>query len=774
MHPWRASFKKPVEWAVQYILLGRITWVILSSGVFLAYPVPINGEQCLPATNAFKGYSFMHPLIINPNLPGAPYLLDFEALYNRYGKQSREQADENVAEWKQRYCDIPEEEDIRSVIYGYSIDDLIEIRLAITLKSNTLDSYLRQNTFVRYLVRHKCLETVEYLLFAKDCEPYATRVEDPWNKSSDPYRQEAMNRLIDTGVKAFMNTQSHYIRLRYAYQIIRLAHYSKQYERTLELFDYLMPKIDHDPSKIEFWILGHKAGALRALNQRVEAAYLYARVFLNCPGKRESAYRSFSIQTDEEWKQCMLLCQDDQERATLFAMRAYMRDSKAVEEMEAIYQLDPSSPYLEVLLAREIRKLERQLLGVEFNDHREKNKRYHGIPTPEARAEVIRLQTLTRQIRSEGLAPNAAFWAIGQGYLELLAGDAYAARQSFEQAKENTTDPLLLEQIDALILANQIASFQFISPELEELAAETKLDNPLYKRYPSFPDYLNDKMTWLYYKHKRPGKAFLVQHSIDELKVNPQSDILDDLFALAEQSDYTRYERDLLRQTRTSSLRSDLIDLRATTYFNEGNLAAALEEYKKMDRLEWDNYGLFNPFIERFVECVHCKPRDTSTLLNKGALFEKLLDLEYQALANRETGARFFYQLGLAHYNMSYFGYAWKTRDYFRSGSSLKRPKSPKNPDIVTDPRFPIGNREYFDCSKALEYFELARRTSTDPELAAKAVFMAARCEQNAYFTGRAPRTRQYFDILNKSYFNTRFYKIIVQECKYLKAYAAK
>jgi len=28
--------------------------------------------------------------------------------------------------------------------------------------------------------------------------------------------------------------------------------------------------------------------------------------------------------------------------------------------------------------------------------------------------------------------------------------------------------------------------------------------------------------------------------------------------------------------------------------------------------------------------------------------------------------------------------------------------------------------------------------------------------------------------VLNRNYFNTRFYKIMVQECKYLQAYAAK
>lgn len=776
MYPWHLFFHKLTDKPIspQYH-----HWVRSIAGAFLLttlllQPLSIAGESCIPVIPPFQGYSFLHPLIINPHLPGVPYFFDFESLYQRYGQQNLNQRDENVSEWRQRYCDIPDEEDVRDLVYGFSMADFIDMRLAITLKRNQFDAFIKENSFARYLVRYRCLETVEYFIFAKECEPFVVSTEDPWNSSQKDYRRADMDRLIESGLKAFMKTQSHYIRLRYAYQLIRLAHYSGQYERTLELFDYLMPKVDHDPSMIEYWILGHKAGALSAMNQRVEAAYLYAKVFLHCPGKRESAFRSFHIKSDEEWKQCLLLCEDDQERTTLYTMRAYMRDSKAVEEMEAIYQLDPESPYLQVLLARELKKLERQLLGTTFNDQQASNRRYHGIPSNEVFYEVVRLQQLVKRIQSEGIAPNKPLWMFGLGYLQLLAGDSYAARQSFEETKQLTESDILAEQTEALLLVNEIAGWQSVSQDIEDAAADVKLDNPLYKRYPSLPDFLSDKMAWLYTQNNLPGKAFLVTHSLQELKTNPSLPVLEDLIGLAAQDNLNRFERDLLRQSNSAHLKSDLLDIRATQFFNEGNVAAAFEEYKKIDRSEWDNYGLFSPFVERFVECVHCKPRDTSALINKGQFFEKLLDLEYRAIADRENSGPYWYQLGLAYYNTSYFGYAWKIRDYFRSGSSLKHSANLKTPNLVTHPRYPLGNVEYFDCTRAMECFELARKTTKDPELAAKAVFMAARCEQNEAFSHHTRNPRQYFEVLNRSYFNTRFYKIMVQECKYLKAYAAK
>ena len=323
MHPpKRYSPRLTADCSKPPVPLFRIRIGILAAlAIALLYGTRGQG-QCLPAVNRYYGYTFMHPLMADPRLPGAPQILGFDEVYKRFGRQDREQADENVREWRARYCDIPKEEDVREVIYAFTPSDFWEMNAAIAANSSTLDPFLRKNTFARYLVRHRCQETVEYLLFAKDCEPYVTKSGNAWAEQDNSLRKAEMDRLIEKGKTAFMQTQSDYIRLRYAFQIVRLAHYSGQYQRTLDLFDYLMPKIDHDPSAIEFWILGHKAGALAALGRKVEAAYLYVRVFLNCPGKRESAYRSFRINTDEEWAQCLLLCKDDRERATLFAMRA--------------------------------------------------------------------------------------------------------------------------------------------------------------------------------------------------------------------------------------------------------------------------------------------------------------------------------------------------------------------------------------------------------------------------------------------------------------------
>ena len=102
-------------------------------------------------------------------------------------------------------------------------------------------------------------------------------------------------------------------------------------------------------SILHFWIMGHRAGALYKLNERVEAAYLFSKIFMYCDSKKESAFRSFYIETDEEWESCYNLCETDEERANLYALRAHSDESKAVEEMTRIYDLNPQNQNLEIL-----------------------------------------------------------------------------------------------------------------------------------------------------------------------------------------------------------------------------------------------------------------------------------------------------------------------------------------------------------------------------------------------------------------------------------------
>lgn len=754
-----------------HISLSRFLKTMLAVFVILL-PVKVSSD-CTPGPYGFRGYSFINPNIIDVRISSAPILLDIKAIYDAFGGQPVAQQRDNVGEWQERYCNRAKAEDIRAFIYDTNINDLEQLRTEMNMGGQRLSYPFTGNSFAAYIKRYKCYETVDYMIYAKLCEPHVTLGDDPWK--IPPRDTAAIGRLIESGKSLFRQAESHYVKLRYAYQIIRLAHYAKKYAQVLSLYDYLMPQIDFDPSLIEYWIEGHRAGALMSLGRNVEASYIFSKVFENCPSKAESAFQSFKITTDEEWRQCELLCQSDKERATLYVLRAEMSDSKALEEMRKVYELDPENQHLEILLINEIRKLEKDLLGNGFNDEKTHNRRL-GYPRAQAGEYVIGLHDFVWQVLQEKQVARPELWRICLGYLETLAGNYYDAAKTFEEAKERVDNELLKDQLAAFEMAMRISAFSAVTDSIERVVNNMR-ESSVYRRYRDFPDFLSDKMAVLYQQGDSPGKAFLSNYRLGDLKVNPKIGVIEDLLAICQKTGRNSLETALITKSDGTTIEKDLLNIKATLLFSEGRLEEALNTFKKMDRTFWDEYGVFNPFVPRFADCVNCPLPDTANMYNRGELIERILDLESFARGGSERAVEFYFELGVAFYNMTYFSYDWRAMDLFRSGSSLAINKLRDGDNIVPHPNYPLENREVFDCSRALFYFDRVRQLSTDREVSARATYWAAKCERNAWYVSRArgaQRTYDFFEILKNEYADTRFYERVVRECKTFQAYLTR
>jgi len=735
--------------------------------LLLLLPVRVQSDCGPGGRPPLHTYTFLQPILADPTAPGSPYVLDFDVLYQEYGRQSHNQVVANVQEWQERFCGEASIEDIYQLVYKAPLYAVRELLNAVNNRRLPLPVGLRSNGFAAYLQRTGCTETVEYLIFAKTCEPFVVE-QDAWELQAD--NEDRMRALIDQGRQAFMETESYYIRLRYAYQLVRLAHYLRDYDLVVALYDYLMPKIDNDPSILEYWIMGHYAGALQALGRRVEASYLYALVFENSVGKRESALQSFSLSSEAEWKACLLYCQTDEERATLHALRAYGEGAKALEDMQAIYALDADSKHLDVLLIKEMKRLEQHLLGLPFNTRKRQNKQFYDVPRPGMGRYVIEFQDFVRRHNQGSPTYNRVLWTMAEGYLEAIAGDYYAAQQILAQAAELKMSEKMREQLAALQLVAQVAAYQTVSEEVETEIARIKLDDATYGRFPDFQPFIADKLSQLYEEAGMVGKLYLQQNKLSDLKANPQLSVLDDLLAVANADRLNRLERDLLRKQDGTSMRDDLLAIRATHLMAQGEMVAALETFREIDESRWEHYGKFNPFEAHLIDCVNCGNRDSLRLYSKPAIIQQLRELEYQALAEPEQGAIYFYQIGLAYYNMSYFGYAWEVTDYFRSGSSIRNRQRSVG-GVVPTWQYANGNRENFSTETAEAYFRKTIQLAHDKELAATAAFMAAKCVQAQHYVRGEARSYPYFDLLRREFADTRLYQRAIEECRYFAAY---
>ncbi len=759
-------------------LIGISTFCFL---LLLCLPTKIS-KGCGPYDRSFYGYTFLNPKIVDLDAPKARYFAGFEKIFRQLKPTEDLQKTDNLTEWRERFCEVPRIVDLQFVIYKASLTQMRRLKTVMKRKNASITGGLANNSFARHLQTNKCEEAVDYLIFAKRCEPHVVAGNN-WKPSQRD--TVTMQFLIKDGLKEFKKTKSHYFRLRYAYQIIRLAHYKRDYQQTLDLYDNLMPKTDNDPSIIEDWILGHKAGALMGLGRNVEASYLYSKIFQNTPSKRESAYRSFLIKTDEEWLECLRLCQSDAERATLYAMRANDPNSNAAEEMAKIYEIDPKNEHLELLLVREIQKLEKDLLGLDFNKKKKSNRRNHNIPRKQAGKNLLDLLQLVLKVSEKNDTNTPDLWHIAEGYLELLGGDYYAAKNTLEELQGNVSSVILEEQLEALMMVANIDGLEAVNTEMEDLIVDYERSD-LFKKYPDFGKFVKDKLTHLYAEQGFRGKAFLEEYTLNQLKYNPQLPIIEELIAICRKEDKSKLEKEMvMKSDGVTTIESDLWDIKGTYYLGQMQLESALEAYRQMPRKDRDQFGLFNPFREEFVDCVNCRVIDTAGY-NKTVILEQILELEYKAKADMEKGAFYYYQIGNALYNMTYFGYEWEVADYFRSGASWYGLKTGEH--VFTKPNAPFGNRETVNCSLPLYYYDKAFRLASNNELAARAAFMAAKCQQNQFFTEKGsdyttygnqipyvPNAyRQYFKIIKDYYAETQFYSEVVQECLYYEMYALR
>lgn len=740
-------------------------WGVLTLLLFIPFQVD---WACGPYVDEGYTFHFIDRAILGEELRSDMILEHLASDYIYYDRLE-DAAMNNIQEWQKSVCEDAPIEDVQAAIYGFSKKDYEDLLQNIRVDHMPVPYHMTRNAFVSYLHQNKCQGTVEYLIFAKSCEPYVQAL-DTWNNEQRDI--EAMQALIQVGLKAFKKSKSDYMRLRYAYQLIRLAHYTRNSKQALELYDFLMPKLDvptfdGKKSLIYYWILSLKAGALRNIKQYPEASYLFSKVYANCPELQDSALRSFLIKSESEWKACMAFCTANSERALLHAMRAYEKGSKALNAMRAIYTLDPQSKYLDILLIKELEELEEDLIGHTFN--RSQNNPRSGI-----QAYAIDLRAFAQTVIAEKKVAQLDLWKASEAYILLLSGEKRAASIALQKLAIEVKDEALAEQVDAFILAQQIDEMQEINDASEALAYDIIRDNKTYRSNVYFARFLGDKLHDLYQKHGDTGKAYLCHNTYHDLKVEQPEQVIKDLAALVERGQLNDLEKVLLEQGADQVMHDEIFDLLAVHYMQIGNFEAALDAYQKIPRTNWDQFGVFDPFRATIIDCLSCPhSKDTIDLFNRGEFIEEILDLQFKAKAE-EDHAGYYLKIGVGLYNSSYYGHSWQVMDYYRSVADWagKRP----------DP----NNKEFKDLSLAAYYFDMARKTAIDPEQAAKACYMAAKCTLIDYYHSSAYEAPaccnnipyipeeygKYYDLMLDLYGKTTFYEKIITECQFFRAYA--
>ena len=200
----------------------------------------------------------------------------------------------------------------------------------------------------------KDADLLQYLLYAAECSPHAWSG-DEWESVEADI--PAMNRLIEKGLRLHKSTTSNFLKLRYGFQLVRLARYAGEYDRA-EVFYRDLIASNPTRSPIRYWGLGHVAGAVRLQGNFPRSNYLFSHVFDSCEGNREIALRDFRIPDETVWKQVYALAKNDHERTRLHLMRGLKNRRLDFDYMREMYRLEPASPQLDLALLRELHRIE--------------------------------------------------------------------------------------------------------------------------------------------------------------------------------------------------------------------------------------------------------------------------------------------------------------------------------------------------------------------------------------------------------------------------------
>ena len=660
-------------------------------------------------------------------------------------------------------------------------------------------------------------QTLTYLQYAKELEPYAQLSEnDGWwdmKRAASP-SEETYAHYKNKGLELYQHCPYHELKLRYGYQLVRLAHYMRnKNNEAIRMYNlYVKPlKQEH---YIYYAALEQTAGALYNIGKLANANYLYSRVFDHSDNRKKTAYTSFKIQNEIDWNEAMSWCKDNREKAAMYALRGYNTFSNELEEVENILEIYPESPYIKLLAIRYINKMERNVLTRYNHSNATDDTSSFMQPSGKVLAEYERGQKVIKAVMNHPKVSDKDFWALYLAHLSFLCKDYQQASALIDSVR--TTKPELLKQKSRTQFSLYLAQLKFIGTD------EEKTIRQYLQTSNADEDFINEIVGHLYKMQKDYGKAFLTHNRIEDLRQNPDPNIINSLMSNADKENDQALLTQLYELEGTYFLRMNNFE-EAAKWFAKVPPSYSIthydydyetEKYIPVEILpnEFNGYSKISPLIfSNGFKRLFSVPADsqlTDTMYeqypylnqehDKATLTAALMQLEKESQMMTEESARAAYMLANYYYNISPTGYYRNIPTYFRDNSycwsaygSYGSAVSNRIPDYSKEYNYRDFTQEYMtinNMENALALYEQAATYFTDREWKARALFMASSCTMDLYAqnwwdnwnnildpdfkrSDEEKKVDSYFYQLAKSYSDTQFFKQAVHECKYFDYY---
>lgn len=612
-----------------------------------------------------------------------------------------------------------------------------------------------------------------YLVYAKKSEGFAVQdAGDYWDyeeaQKNKPQASSYTALLSGLNV-AFTDTQDMFVKQRYWFQLVRY-YFNFNTPKAVQFFE--QSQADFPQNTLYYRTMAYAAGAYYKQKDYSKANYYYSLVFAAGDKLKTVAHYSFHPQNETDWRKTLMLCKNNEEKATLWQMLGmfYADESRSIQE---IYKINPQSPKTAILLTRLVNKLEIDSYenfpeldkddpeNYDANYYDEKEKKRIALVAAQKSKQIGEYLKWIAPITDSGKNSDAFLWNVSTGYLHFLAKNYAQANTYYAKADKqlpNTT--LAKKQLRLLKLLANVGNLGKISEKNEtDLLADLKWlydqsqENDAKFRCTEAQHWVKNTLADKYAQQNDTLKAECFVSNTDFYTNNQQIEQLKTFFSKPNRTPFEQF-----CATMSEKKLADLWAFQAIQATFNDQIDDAVSKMQQANGVAKIKL-LGNPFNSKIQDCHDCDHALPQKIIyTKLSFLQKMQEMK-QKLATDDVFNNALL-LGNAFYNITYYGNA---RVFYQ--------------DAV------LGNgQSNTDNTLALKYYQIALQNATDNEQKAKCYYLMAKCQRNEWYNQTiynntenefnydksAPDFIEWdgFKALKK-YINTKYAQQVLKECGY-------
>ena len=682
----------------------------------------------------------------------------------------------NIEEWHQ-YLGLSYDA-TQYLVFKASREDLQNLSKGKAVKDENL-AFANAN----FMKNHK--QALLYLAYAKYLEPYMRIIpgetEDfywdlpEYEHNAGDLDYEKVKTVLTRSWDAESDNE---LKLRYGYQLVRLAHYTRRYQEAVQLFDQYVEPLKMR-AEMYYYALAQKAGALRGAGETARANRDFIRVFANSYDLKTMAYTSLTLgwENDINFADFVAGAADNNERNDIFFMMGYSDFNNPVNEIEKIVVTDPDAIQAKVLMVRAVNMIERRMLPSDPNWEGEGNVSRYPYLSPtdtEGRAffnQVLRLSDMQRD-----KASDKNFWNLASSYLHFLNKDFDLASRCLGNVKSSDAD--YMDMVNHLTAYIDICRQPKIDADVERYLFDNYADlikgEANYNYNNAYNTFAGLVLANRYAMQGEKAKSYLTLHHIAQVTDEPTEALVDDIQNFLNKKKKTPLEEYLATNSTVDIANPNnyLSYVKGVLRLTDGDFKTAKSLFQKQTRLQMSR-RLFGHNIEVYYSGDEKDIMRDDYISEFPFLRDNMSELEVtdvlmqlQKLGDKkgDEAAKANYLIANFFYNVSRTGYY---RQYLRFDNDNGFSYWKFGPDCT-------AYKNTLELSNA--YLEKAKKTATDRELLAHIIFAQAKnaqqlMEQNtSYWAYQMVVADEQFNEFDQ-YAGTAYHREVSSNCVYYRDY---